>query len=81
MNWKEQLPKQFLKGDEAYAPKLEAFISRQIIEKLLAEARDKVRACPSPDSGIMGAGALKEARLINRGDALDAIDQLRDKWL
>jgi hypothetical protein len=53
------------------------YISTEIIEKLIGEARESVRKCKSPDV----VGDLAEAKLINRGDALDAIDQLRKDWL
>jgi hypothetical protein len=88
MKWKEQLrdPLRDLftistyDTDKALQLTYE-LISTEIIEKLVEEARESVRKCQSPEGSDAPLTALKAARLIERIDGLDAMDNLSDKWL
>jgi hypothetical protein len=89
MNWKEQFDKKVgwlvedgQGGWSVGRQELLDFISTEIIEKLISEASDRVRACPSPRNITEPPlEALKEARLIQRIDAMDAVEQLKEQWL
>lgn len=93
MNWRKTLKEQYTPiGDKElawFAPSFEKFISTEIIGKLIQDMyaiREGVRECKSPRSVTEPPSeVLKEARLIQRGDALDAFDKaekkLKSKWL